>query len=197
VLGQQSRPSRYGLGLRAAAEPIFRARTAFQAFLNSESQIFTLRGNGTGTRRVSHATNRSENRNFPPDGRSMAYEHSFSIYIAASDGSDRWLVVRDGRTDVVSSRADLAVHSVSRRQRRRHSSNRERWHGAEGGSYSSLSAQRRARLLEPISLIMWPRFNHVDGDMASLSRSRRNVSLSCINSACTSARGHTYHCQRG
>jgi hypothetical protein len=44
------------VGLRAAAEPIFRARITFQAFFNGESQIFTLRGNGTGTRRVSHAT---------------------------------------------------------------------------------------------------------------------------------------------
>jgi Tol biopolymer transport system component len=71
-------------------------RIAFQRFFRGQSRILTVRPDGTGIQRVSHATGRSENPEFSPDGKSITYERFFDVYIASSDRSERRLVVRNG-----------------------------------------------------------------------------------------------------
>jgi Tol biopolymer transport system component len=71
-------------------------RIAFQRFFMGQSHILTVRSDGTGIQRVSHATGRSESPGFSPDGKSITYERSFDIYVASSDGSHRRLLVRNG-----------------------------------------------------------------------------------------------------
>jgi Tol biopolymer transport system component len=83
-----------GLGARAGRSP--EPRIAFQRFFKGQSHILTVRSDGTELQRVSHPTGRSENPEFSPDGRLLAYERSFSIYVASFDGTDRRLVVRNG-----------------------------------------------------------------------------------------------------
>jgi Tol biopolymer transport system component len=72
------------------------SRIAFQRFHRGESLILTIRSDGTGLDLVSAPTGRSENPEFSPDGRFIAYERSFSIYVAHLDGSKRRLVARNG-----------------------------------------------------------------------------------------------------
>ncbi len=84
------------LGCAAQAGGSSEPRIAFQRFFKGESGIFTMRPDGTGAQRVSHATGRSQNPEFSPDGSSIAYDRSFSIYVADSDGTNRRLVVRNG-----------------------------------------------------------------------------------------------------
>jgi hypothetical protein len=71
-------------------------RIAFQRFFKGESRIVSVRADGTGVAVISHSTARSENPEFSPDGRFIAFERSFSIYVAHFDGSDRRLIARDG-----------------------------------------------------------------------------------------------------
>jgi TolB protein len=71
-------------------------RIGFQRFSKGDSQIYTVGSDGAGLRRVSQATGRSENPEFSPDARLIAYDHSSSVYIAAPDGSERRLLARDG-----------------------------------------------------------------------------------------------------
>lgn len=88
-----------GIALFACAAEAKRttgSRIAFQRFHNGSSHIFTLLSDGTGMKRVSHATGRSENPAFSRDGAFIAYDRSFSIYVTGFDGTDRRLVVRNG-----------------------------------------------------------------------------------------------------
>ena len=72
------------------------SRIAYQHFWRGQSQILSVRSDGTGTVKLSQATGRNEYPDFSSDGNFLAYERSSAIYVVDADGTNRRMLVSDG-----------------------------------------------------------------------------------------------------
>jgi Tol biopolymer transport system component len=77
-------------------------RIAFGRSLDDRSVIVTIRPDGSGATRVSHARGWSSDPHLSAGGTRLAYERAFQVHVVGPDGSDRRLLVRNGYNPTLS-----------------------------------------------------------------------------------------------